>query len=107
MRFGRDLYRNRIPEWSAAYLKYDELKRSIKFATKSALDDGSQVEGQGEDDFGTDKKILTLKRTQSCSLKFGLSLKGLRPSFGNKLTSSKNGRSYRQATMHILLRNLP
>jgi glycerophosphodiester phosphodiesterase len=51
MRFGRDLHRHRIPEWSAAYLNYDELKKSIKFATKSALDDGSQVEGQGENDW--------------------------------------------------------
>ncbi|KAF2462806.1 GDPD-domain-containing protein [Lindgomyces ingoldianus] len=39
MRFGRNLYQNRIPEWAPFYIDYYGLKRRIKLATEHALAD--------------------------------------------------------------------
>lgn len=37
MRFGRNLYRNRIPEWASSYIDYYGLKKCIKLAIQDAF----------------------------------------------------------------------
>lgn len=37
MHFGRNLHRNRIPEWASSYIDYYGLKKHIKLATKQAF----------------------------------------------------------------------
>lgn len=35
MKFGRNLPRNMVPEWSSAYIKYKSLKKLIKSAVEA------------------------------------------------------------------------
>lgn len=34
MKFGQNLSRNQVPEWSTAYIKYKSLKKLIKLAVE-------------------------------------------------------------------------
>ncbi|KAL9027257.1 MAG: hypothetical protein Q9196_004192 [Gyalolechia fulgens] len=46
MKFGRNLPRNQVPEWAAAYIKYKSLKKLIKSATDTAKTlDGTDTAG--------------------------------------------------------------
>lgn len=40
MKFGQNLSRNQVPEWSAFYINYKGLKKLIKSAQRSADADG-------------------------------------------------------------------
>jgi len=44
MKFGQNLSRNQVPEWSSSYIDYKALKRLIKAAAQS-----SDVEGREPD----------------------------------------------------------
>lgn len=41
MKFGRNLPRNQVPEWAAAYINYKALKKLIKAAAETQKQDGS------------------------------------------------------------------
>ena len=46
MKFGRNLARNQVPEWSTSYIKYKALKKLIKSAAVEAkLGDGADTAG--------------------------------------------------------------
>ncbi len=47
MKFGRNLPRNQVPEWSLSYINYKALKKLIKNATLAAKDD-STVDTAGQ-----------------------------------------------------------
>ena len=38
MKFGRNLPRNQVPEWSAEYINYKGLKKLIKSASEDATE---------------------------------------------------------------------
>lgn len=40
MKFGQNLPRNQVPEWSASYINYKGLKKLIKSAQKDADNQG-------------------------------------------------------------------
>ena len=47
MKFGRNLPRNQVPEWSASYIQYKALKKLIKSAAKEVKHgDGADTAGQ-------------------------------------------------------------
>ena len=47
MKFGRNLPRNQVPEWSTSYIQYKALKKLIKSAVKSTeRGDGADTAGQ-------------------------------------------------------------
>ena len=47
MKFGRNLPRNQVPEWSTSYIQYKALKKLIKSARKDAeCGDGADTAGQ-------------------------------------------------------------
>lgn len=52
MKFGRNLPRNQVPEWSANYINYKKLKKLIKDASTDDNSDGEaqQQEERGEPD---------------------------------------------------------
>jgi glycerophosphodiester phosphodiesterase len=39
MKFGQNLPRNQVPEWAASYIQYKTLKKLIKAAVHSVLND--------------------------------------------------------------------
>ena len=46
MKFGRNLPRNQVPEWSTAYIQYKALKKLIKSAGEGAKrGDGADTAG--------------------------------------------------------------
>lgn len=51
MKFGRNLPRNVVPEWSASYIRYKPLKKLIKSAAED-LKAGNEADLAGE------KKLL-------------------------------------------------
>lgn len=47
MKFGRNLPRNQVPEWSTSYIQYKALKKLIKSAAEEAKHgDGADTAGQ-------------------------------------------------------------
>lgn len=47
MKFGRNLPRNQVPEWSTSYIQYKSLKKLIKSAADEAKHgDGADTAGQ-------------------------------------------------------------
>ena len=47
MKFGRNLPRNQVPEWSSSYIQYKALKKIIKSAGESSKrGDGADTAGQ-------------------------------------------------------------
>ena len=47
MKFGRNLPRNQVPEWSTSYIQYKALKKLIKSAGEEAKHgDGADTAGQ-------------------------------------------------------------
>lgn len=40
MKFGRNLARNQVPEWSSAYINYKALKKLIKLAAENVKREG-------------------------------------------------------------------
>ena len=40
MKFGRNLPRNQVPEWSSSYINYKALKKLIKSAAETGKDGG-------------------------------------------------------------------
>lgn len=47
MKFGRNLPRNQVPEWSTSYIQYKALKKLIKIAVGEAKHgDGADIAGQ-------------------------------------------------------------
>ena len=40
MKFGRNLPRNQVPEWSSSYINYKGLKKLIKTASETAKQGG-------------------------------------------------------------------
>lgn len=47
MKFGRNLPRNVVPEWSASYIKYKALKKLIKSAAEN-VKAGQEADLAGE-----------------------------------------------------------
>ena len=41
MKFGHNLSRNQVPEWTSAYINYKGLKKLIKSASEASRQDGS------------------------------------------------------------------
>lgn len=50
MKFGRNLPRNVVPEWSASYIRYKPLKKLIKSATED-IKAGHEADLAGETTF--------------------------------------------------------
>lgn len=48
MRFGRDLHRYIVPEWTAFYVPYNVVKRTLKVAVGKSVDEGSVPDLTGE-----------------------------------------------------------
>lgn len=47
MKFGRNLPRNQVPEWSTSYIQYKSLKKLVKSAARDAKHgDGADTAGQ-------------------------------------------------------------
>ena len=51
MKFGRNLPRNQVPEWSTSYIQYKALKKLIKSAAEEAKrGNGADTAGQSNFD---------------------------------------------------------
>jgi len=53
MKFGQNLSRNQVPEWSSSYIDYKGLKKLIKSAAAKAVENGGDADLAGSSTFST------------------------------------------------------